>query len=88
MEHNHPNTVVTDVDSAMLEGMGAKKETSGWPDVVRLASNEQKQRLARLEEAMSAKLGASVPRTTVLEAVITRGLEGLEPEYGVAKGKR
>jgi len=67
--------------------MGTKKETS-WPDVVRLSNADQKARLARLEEAMSAKLGANVPRTTVLEAVITRGLDGLEPEYGVTKAKR
>jgi|HubBroStandDraft_4_1064222.scaffolds.fasta_scaffold1329780_1 hypothetical protein len=72
----------------MIGGMGAKKETTGWPDVVRLSSDEQKTRLARLEEAMSAKLGANVPRTTVLEAVLTRGLDGLEPEYGIGKGKR
>jgi hypothetical protein len=71
----------------MMQDMGAKREAS-WPDVVRLSSDEQKARLARLEEAMSAKLGANVPRTTVLEAVITRGLDGLEPEYGVVKGKR
>ena len=70
-----------------MPDMGTKKEAS-WPDVVRLSSDEQKARLARLEEAMSAKLGANVPRTTVLEAVLTRGLDGLEPEYGIAKGKR
>lgn len=70
----------------MIEDMGAKKEkTSGWPDVARLSSEEQKQRLARLEQAMTAKLGANVPRTTVLEAVITRGLDGLEPEYGIKR---
>ena len=42
----------------MLDDMGAKKETKAWPDVVRLSSDEQKARLARLEEAMCAKLGA------------------------------
>lgn len=72
----------------MIEGMGTKKDTSAWPDVVRLSSDEQRGRLARLEQAMSAKLGASVPRTTVLEAVLTRGLDGLEPEYGITKAKR
>jgi hypothetical protein len=72
----------------MIERMGAKKETSGWPDVVRLSNDEQKSRLARLEEAMSAKIGANIARTSILEAVITRGLDGLEPEYGISKGKR
>ncbi len=83
------DTVVTDGEPGMMGRMGAKKEASGWPDVVRLSREEQKHRLARLEEAMSAKLGANVPRTTVLEAVITRGLDGLEPEYGITtKSKR
>jgi hypothetical protein len=72
----------------MVEDMGTKTEAKGWPDVVRLSSDEQKQRLARLEQAMSAKLGANVPRTTVLEAVITHGLDALEPEYGITRPKR
>jgi len=67
--------------------MATKKEAS-WPDVVRLSSDDQKARLARLEAAMNAKLGASLPRTTVLEMVLNRGLDALEPEYGVSKGKR
>jgi hypothetical protein len=70
----------------MVDGMAAKKE-AGWPDVVRLSSDEQKQRLARLEQAMGAKLGATMPRTTVLEAVINRGLDALEPEYGVKRSR-
>ena len=70
-----------------MQNMATKKEST-WPDVVRLSSDEQKTRLARLEEAMSAKLGAGIPRTTVLEAVINRGLDGLEPDYGISKGKR
>jgi hypothetical protein len=67
--------------------MGAKNEVGNWPDVVRLASAEQKQRLGRLEVAMCSKLGAAVPRSTVLEMVVTRGLEALEPEYGIKRGK-
>ena len=69
----------------MLEDMG-KKETKDWPNVLRLSSEEHRARLARLEEAMCAKIGASIPRTAVLEAVISRGLEALEPEY-VKRGK-
>ncbi|HEY1954278.1 MAG TPA: hypothetical protein VGH28_01665 [Polyangiaceae bacterium] len=65
--------------------MGTKRETAGWPDVVRLSNVEQKARLAKLEAAMSEALGANVPRTTVLEAVITAGLEQLEPKYGVKR---
>lgn len=67
--------------------MGAKKDAAGWPDVVRLSSPDQKARLARLEEAMSAKMGANVPRATVLESVITHGLDALEPTYGIKRSK-
>jgi hypothetical protein len=70
-----------------MQDMATKKDAT-WPDVVRLSSDEQKARLARLEDAMNAKLGATLPRTTVLEMVLNRGLDGLEPEYGVSKGKR
>ncbi|HEY1954373.1 MAG TPA: hypothetical protein VGH28_02150 [Polyangiaceae bacterium] len=65
--------------------MGTKKDAPGWPDVVRLSNGEQKARLARLEAGMSAALGANVPRTTVLEAVISHGLDALEPKYGIKR---
>jgi hypothetical protein len=32
---------------------------------------------------MCGKLGAAVPRTTVLEAVLARGLDVVEQEYGI-----
>jgi hypothetical protein len=65
--------------------MAKAKDIGGseWPYVVRLSNEDQRQRLWRLEAAMSAKLGASVPRTTILEAVLARGLDALEPEYGI-----
>jgi hypothetical protein len=66
----------------------ASKQTSEWPYVVRLSNEEQRARLARLEAAMCAKLGAAVPRTTVLEAVLSRGLDAVEPEYGIKPVKR
>ncbi len=71
--------------------MAKAKDIGGseWPYVVRLSNEDQRQRLARLEQAMCTKLGASVPRTTVLEAVLARGLDALEPEYGIkVSGKR
>ncbi len=64
------------------------KPNTEWPVVVRLSSEDQRARLARLETAMSAKLGANVPRTTILEAVLARGLDALEPEYGIKVAKR
>ncbi|MGD0679742.1 MAG: hypothetical protein ABSC94_30525 [Polyangiaceae bacterium] len=63
-------------------------KTAEWPYVVRLSNEEQRLRLARLEQAMCAKLGAAVPRTTVLEAVLARGLDALEPEYGIKAGAK
>jgi hypothetical protein len=37
---------------------------------------------------MCARLGAAVPRTTVLESVLARGLDAVEPEYGIKPVKR
>ena len=68
--------------------MAAKKDEP-WGEVVRLSNGEHRERLARVEEAMSARLaGARVPRVSVLAAVIERGLEVVERELGLAKGKR
>jgi len=64
--------------------MAGNKATE-WPYVVRLSNEEQRARLARLEQAMSAKVGAAVPRTTVLEAVLSRGLAATELEFGVVE---
>jgi len=66
----------------------ASKQTSEWPYVVRLSNEEQRARLAKLEAAMCGKLGAAVPRTTVLEAVLSRGLDAVEPEYGIKTGTK
>ena len=68
--------------------MAAKKEEP-WGDVVRLSKPEHKERLARVEEAMSAQLaGARIPRGSILAAVIDKGLDVVERELGITKGKR
>jgi hypothetical protein len=68
--------------------MAAKKDEP-WGDVVRVSNPEHRERLARVEEAMSARFaGARIPRVSVLGAVIERGLEVVERELGIAKGKR
>ena len=55
-------------------------------DVVRVNNPEHRERLARVEEAMSARLsGARVPRVSVLAAVIERGLEVVEKELGIKR---
>jgi hypothetical protein len=68
--------------------MAAKKEEP-WGEVVRINNPEHRERLARVEETMSAKLaGARVPRVSVLAAVLDRGLDAVERELGITKGKR
>jgi hypothetical protein len=65
--------------------VAAKKEEP-WSDVVRLNNPEHRERLARVEEAMSDRLaGARLPRSSVLAAVIERGLEVVEKELGIKR---
>jgi hypothetical protein len=65
--------------------VAAKKEVP-WGDVVRVNNPEHRERLARVEDAMSARLaGARVPRVSVLAAVIERGLEVVEKELGIRR---
>jgi hypothetical protein len=65
--------------------MGKQKE-DGWGDVVRLNDPEQRERLARVEEAMRGRLaGAKIPRAVVLAAVVGKGLEVVERELGIAR---
>ena len=72
----------------MLDEMAAKNGEP-WAQVVRLQNSEHQKRLARVEEAMAAKMaGARVPRSAVLAAVIEKGLDVVERELGIAKGKR
>jgi hypothetical protein len=67
----------------------AGKKDEPWGEVVRLSNPEHRERLARVEEAMSGRLaGARVPRVSVLAAVIDRGLDSVERELGIAKGRR
>ena len=67
----------------------AKAKDDGWASVMRLSNPEHRARLARVEQAMSVRLaGARLPRSTVLAAVIERGLEVVEREVGITKGKR
>jgi hypothetical protein len=67
----------------------AAKRDEPWGDVVRLSKPEHKERLARVEEAMSAQFaGARIPRGSVLAAVLEKGLDVIERELGITKGKR
>lgn len=64
----------------------AARKNEPWSEVVRLSHREHRERLARVEEAMSARLaGARVPRVAVLAAVVEKGLEAVERELGLTK---
>jgi len=68
--------------------MAAKKteKTDTWADVIRLNEPEQRERLARVQEAMSAQLsGVRLPRAVVLAAVVGKGLEVVERELGLKR---
>jgi hypothetical protein len=64
--------------------MSPKTTEPDWPPVVRL-SEPLRGRMARLREAMAKRLGvATLPPRVALQAVLERGLEALEPDYGLA----
>ena len=81
MVHADMITVATQRGHGTLRAM-AKAKDAAWADVMRLSNPEHRERLARLEGAMSAKLGgARVPRAQVLAAVVEAGLEVLERDF-------
>jgi hypothetical protein len=66
--------------------MPAAKKGETWADVIRLNDPEQRDRLALVQEAMSAKLsGVRLPRAVVLAAVVGKGLEVVERELGIKR---
>ena len=68
--------------------MVAAKKTETWADVIRLNDPEQRERLARVQEAMSAQLsGVRLSRAVVLAAVVGKGLDVVERELGIGKRK-
>ena len=66
--------------------MAAAKKNETWADVIRLNDTEQRDRLARVQEAMSKQLsGVRLPRAVVLAAVVGKGLEVVERELGIKR---
>jgi len=64
----------------------AAKKSETWADVIRLNDPEQRDRLARVQEAMSAKLsGVRLPRAVVLAAVVGKGLDIVERELSIKR---
>jgi hypothetical protein len=64
----------------------AAKKSETWADVIRLNDPEQRERLARVQEAMSAQLsGVRLPRAVVLAAVVSKGLEVVERELHIRR---
>ena len=73
----------------MLDAMTPKKDATGdaLPAVVRIPE-ATRERLARVGEAMSKRALTELPAAVVVRAVLDRGLDDLEGELGIAKGKR
>src|SRR5580704_4426118 len=73
----------------MLDDMPPKKETAATslPPMVRLPE-ATRERLARVSEAMSKRALTELPASVVVRAVLDRGLDALEGELGIGKGKR
>jgi hypothetical protein len=66
--------------------MAAAKKSETWADVIRLNDPDQRDRLARVQEAMGAQLsGVRLPRAVVLAAVVGKGLEVVERELGIKR---
>jgi hypothetical protein len=72
----------------MIDTMAAKKtEADTLPAVVRIPE-ASRERLARVGEAMSKRALTDLPAAVVVRAVMDRGLDDLEGELGISKGKR
>lgn len=72
----------------MLDEMPPKKDTAAsLPPMVRLPE-ATRERLARVSEAMSKRALTNLPASVVVRAVLDRGLDVLEGELGIGKGKR
>ena len=72
----------------MLDTMDPKKSAAdALPSVLRIPE-ATRERLARVGDAMSKRALTELPPAVVVRAVIDRGLDALEGELGIAKGKR
>jgi hypothetical protein len=73
----------------MLDDMPPKKDTAAasLPPMVRLPE-ATRERLARVGEAMSKRALTELPASVIVRAVLDRGLDAIESELGIAKGKR
>jgi hypothetical protein len=72
----------------MLDSMSPQKDDSeALPAVVRIPE-AMRERLKRVADAMSKRALTELPAAVVVRAVLDRGLDDLEGELGIAKGKR
>jgi hypothetical protein len=73
----------------MLDDMPPKKNTGAdsLPPMVRIPE-ATRERLAKVGEAMSKRALTDLPASVIVRAVLDRGLDALESELGIAKGKR
>jgi hypothetical protein len=73
----------------MLDTMPTKKDApEPVPPVVRIPE-ETRERIARVRDAMSKRAALSeLPPAVVVREALDRGLDSLESELGIGKGKR
>jgi hypothetical protein len=73
----------------MLDDMPSKKDTdaTSLPPMVRIPE-ATRERLAAVGAAMSKRALTDLPASVVVRAVLDRGLDALEGELGIGKGKR
>ena len=73
----------------MLDDMSPKQtaDADALPAVVRIPA-ETRERIARVGQAMSKRALTELPAAVVVRAVLDRGLDDLEGELGIARGKR
>jgi hypothetical protein len=73
----------------MLDDMSPKKNDADdtLPAVVRIPE-ATRERLKRVADALSKRALTELPAAVVVRAVLDRGLDDLEGELGIAKGKR
>ncbi len=64
-----------------------KDAADAQPAVIRIPE-AVRERLAKVGEAMSKRALTELPATVVVRAVLDRGLDALENELGIGKGKR
>ena len=74
-------------NTPMLDDTMTKKDLPTLPPMVRLPE-ATRERLAAVGAAMSKRALTELPAAVIVRAVLDRGLDAIESELGIGKGKR